>query len=265
MPPPRHSPAAPTSYHYATLAIWILGEDQPRGDFTVSLLRRSRLRHARLGTQPTAIRAKLTVIHTTRLPGFTETARSPLRRRSAMCRLSSPRRPRLRCKIHRPGGIQRGSSPEGAPRCEGGAAVLPANEKTDRTSCFQANGMGPPPYPCPASGGSSPRSPLTLRTTLMPLGPLAQEVRDALCAALTPLSEIAVTFGEQVGQDLKFGIVNGSGQAHLTVRAKWPADGTGGEVQARRAEPRVPSRFLAAFHGRGSGERAWPAEGRSPR
>ncbi|MGW2545603.1 CU044_2847 family protein [Kitasatospora sp. NPDC001574] len=30
-----------------------------------------------------------------------------------------------------------------------------------------------------------------------------------------------VTFGVQLTQDLKLGIVNGNGQAHLTVTASW--------------------------------------------
>ncbi|MGW3763750.1 CU044_2847 family protein [Streptomyces sp. NPDC005131] len=60
-----------------------------------------------------------------------------------------------------------------------------------------------------------------LRNTLKPLGPLVQEVHDAVRAGPTPPTEVAVTFGVQLGQDLKLGIVNGSGQAHLTVTATW--------------------------------------------
>ncbi|MFE9967530.1 CU044_2847 family protein [Streptomyces sp. NPDC005525] len=60
-----------------------------------------------------------------------------------------------------------------------------------------------------------------LRNALKPLGPLVQEVHDAVNAGPTPPSEVAVTFGVQLGQDLKLGIVNGSGQAHLTVTATW--------------------------------------------
>lgn len=30
-----------------------------------------------------------------------------------------------------------------------------------------------------------------------------------------------MTYGAQLGQELKLGIVNGSGQAHLTVTATW--------------------------------------------
>ncbi|MFE7904451.1 CU044_2847 family protein [Streptomyces albogriseolus] len=60
-----------------------------------------------------------------------------------------------------------------------------------------------------------------LRGTLKPLGPLLQEVHDAVTAVPDPPSEISVSFGVQVGQDLKLGIVGSSGQAHLTVTACW--------------------------------------------
>ncbi|ARH89283.1 MULTISPECIES: CU044_2847 family protein [Streptomyces] len=60
-----------------------------------------------------------------------------------------------------------------------------------------------------------------LRSTLKPLGPLVQEVHDAVSVGSAPPTEITVTFGVQLGQDLKLGIVNGSGQAHLTVTAAW--------------------------------------------
>ncbi|MFD3732662.1 CU044_2847 family protein [Streptomyces sp. NPDC058632] len=64
-----------------------------------------------------------------------------------------------------------------------------------------------------------------LRGTLKPLGPLLQEVHDAVTAVPDPPTEISVSFGVQVGQDLKFGIVGSTGQAHLTVTACWkPAD-----------------------------------------
>lgn len=66
----------------------------------------------------------------------------------------------------------------------------------------------------------------TLRRALKPLGPLLREVHDSVVAAPQPPSEISVTFGVQVGQDLKLGIVGGNGQAHLTVTASWkPAAG----------------------------------------
>ncbi|MFD5267068.1 CU044_2847 family protein [Streptomyces sp. NPDC058335] len=67
-----------------------------------------------------------------------------------------------------------------------------------------------------------------LRGALRPLGPLLQEVHDAVSAVPDPPDELSVTFGVQVGQDLKLGIVGGSGQAHLTVTASWkPSPGTG--------------------------------------
>ena len=65
-----------------------------------------------------------------------------------------------------------------------------------------------------------------LRAALKPLGPLLQEVHDAVRAVPDPPGELSVTFGVQVGQDLKLGIVGGNGQAHLTITASWkPAPG----------------------------------------
>ncbi|MEU4039002.1 CU044_2847 family protein [Streptomyces collinus] len=61
----------------------------------------------------------------------------------------------------------------------------------------------------------------TLRSTLRPLGPFLQEVHDAVSASDRPPQEISVTFGVQVGHDLRLGIVGGNGQAHLTVSATW--------------------------------------------
>ncbi|MFJ6914300.1 CU044_2847 family protein [Streptomyces sp. NPDC101133] len=60
-----------------------------------------------------------------------------------------------------------------------------------------------------------------LRGALSPLGPLIQEVHDAATAVPDPPTELSVTFGVQVGQDLKLGIVGGMGTAHLTVTASW--------------------------------------------
>lgn len=60
-----------------------------------------------------------------------------------------------------------------------------------------------------------------LRGALKPVGPLLQEVHDAVVATPEPPTELSVTFGVQVGQDLRLGIVGGSGQAHLTVTASW--------------------------------------------
>ncbi|MCN9243812.1 hypothetical protein NGF19_24040 [Streptomyces sp. RY43-2] len=61
----------------------------------------------------------------------------------------------------------------------------------------------------------------TLRTALRPLGPIVQEIHDAVVSADQPPQEINVTFGVQIGQDLKLGFVAGNGQAHLTVSATW--------------------------------------------
>lgn len=67
-----------------------------------------------------------------------------------------------------------------------------------------------------------------LRTALQPLGPLIQEVHDAVLSADRPPQEVNVTFGIQVGGDLKLGVVTSAGQAHLTVSATWqPAGPTG--------------------------------------
>lgn len=60
-----------------------------------------------------------------------------------------------------------------------------------------------------------------LRGALRPVGPLLQEVHDAAMAASDPPTELSVTFGVQVGQDLRLGIVGSAGQAHLTVTASW--------------------------------------------
>lgn len=60
-----------------------------------------------------------------------------------------------------------------------------------------------------------------LRGALSPLGPLIQEVHDAATAVPDPPTELSVTFGLQIGQDLKLGVVGGTGQAHLTVTASW--------------------------------------------
>ncbi|MCF2126193.1 phage tail protein [Strepomyces sp. STD 3.1] len=68
-----------------------------------------------------------------------------------------------------------------------------------------------------------------LRGALSPLGPLIQEVHDAATDVPDPPTELSVTFGVQVGQDLKLGIVGGTGTAHLTVTASWrpaPEPGT---------------------------------------
>ncbi|WP_343235041.1 CU044_2847 family protein, partial [Streptomyces sp. SID10853] len=67
-----------------------------------------------------------------------------------------------------------------------------------------------------------------LRGVFKPIGPLLQEVHHAVSSVPEPPAEMSVTFGVQVGQDLKFGIVGATGQAHLTVTATWkPAPAPG--------------------------------------
>lgn len=86
-----------------------------------------------------------------------------------------------------------------------------------------------------------------LRGTLRPLGPLLQEVHDAVSAAPQPPSEITVTLGVQVGQDLKLGIVGGTGKAHLTVTATWsPAAGAHGAGGADGGVARAARRAVDA-------------------
>ncbi|MFJ8079319.1 CU044_2847 family protein [Streptomyces sp. NPDC096205] len=75
-----------------------------------------------------------------------------------------------------------------------------------------------------------------LRGALKPLGPLLQEVHDAARAVPDPPTEMTVTFGIQVGHDLKFGIVGTGGQAHLTVTACWRPDPAADTGTATAAE-----------------------------
>ncbi|WP_327296120.1 CU044_2847 family protein [Streptomyces sp. NBC_01197] len=74
-----------------------------------------------------------------------------------------------------------------------------------------------------------------LRGVFKPLGPLLQEVHHAVISAPEPPTELSVTFGVQVGQDLKFGIVGSNGQAHLTVTASWKP------TQPTQPAPAVPA------------------------
>ncbi|MBO1330901.1 CU044_2847 family protein [Streptomyces sp. VRA16 Mangrove soil] len=64
-----------------------------------------------------------------------------------------------------------------------------------------------------------------LQQTLRPLGTLIEEVHSVVSGTPAPPSEISVSFGIQVGSDLKLGIVGATGQAHLNVTATW-APGT---------------------------------------
>ncbi|MCU4750057.1 CU044_2847 family protein [Streptomyces sp. G-5] len=60
-----------------------------------------------------------------------------------------------------------------------------------------------------------------LKTALRPLGPVLQHVHDSIAAADNPPQDVSVEFGVQIGQDLKLGIVSGSGQATMKVTATW--------------------------------------------
>ncbi|KUF18991.1 CU044_2847 family protein [Streptomyces silvensis] len=60
-----------------------------------------------------------------------------------------------------------------------------------------------------------------LRTVLSPLGPVLQQVHDAVRDIPDPPQEISVDFGIQVGQDLRLGIVGAGGQASMTISATW--------------------------------------------
>lgn len=60
-----------------------------------------------------------------------------------------------------------------------------------------------------------------LRSVLSPLGPVLQQVHDAIRGIPDPPHEISVDFGIQIGQDLKIGIVGANGQASMTISATW--------------------------------------------
>ncbi|GAB2809528.1 CU044_2847 family protein [Streptomyces daliensis] len=64
-------------------------------------------------------------------------------------------------------------------------------------------------------------SPDTLETALRPLGPLLQRVHDSLMAAPDPPDEVSVSFGLQLGHDLRLGVVGVNGQASMNVSASW--------------------------------------------
>ena len=67
-----------------------------------------------------------------------------------------------------------------------------------------------------------------LRHMLSPLGPLLEEVHHAVTRVPEPPQQVSVTFGVQVGQDLKLGIVGANGHATMTVSATWDAGDTQG-------------------------------------
>ncbi|MFE0421715.1 CU044_2847 family protein [Streptomyces sp. NPDC058953] len=66
-----------------------------------------------------------------------------------------------------------------------------------------------------------------LRGALRPLGALLEEVHHAVSEAPVPPTDISVSFGVQIGEDLKLGIVGGTALAHLTVTANWQPLGPG--------------------------------------
>ncbi|MFD5749572.1 CU044_2847 family protein [Streptomyces sp. NPDC127033] len=63
-----------------------------------------------------------------------------------------------------------------------------------------------------------------LRAMLSPLGPLLEEVHRSAVSVPEPPQQLSVTFGIQVGQDLKLGIVGVNGHATMTVSATWEVD-----------------------------------------
>ncbi|GAA5614108.1 hypothetical protein Spla01_05302 [Streptomyces platensis] len=83
------------------------------------------------------------------------------------------------------------------------------------------DGMGPTVPVARGGAAAGAGAVAAMRTTLRPLGPLLQEIHDAVTASERPPSEMSVQFGVQVGQDLKFGIVGANGHASLTITATW--------------------------------------------
>jgi hypothetical protein len=61
----------------------------------------------------------------------------------------------------------------------------------------------------------------SLRFALRPLGRLLQEVHDSVAGADDPPCELSVSFGLQIGQDLKLGVVNANGNASMNISATW--------------------------------------------
>ncbi|WP_413103794.1 CU044_2847 family protein [Streptomyces sp. Inha503] len=78
-----------------------------------------------------------------------------------------------------------------------------------------------------------------LGVILRGLGPVLQDVHDAVSSAPHPPQEFTVQFGVQVGQDLKLGIVGANGNANLTISATWrPSEPSG---RSEPSEPSVPA------------------------
>ncbi|MGA4843918.1 CU044_2847 family protein [Streptomyces sp. G45] len=78
-----------------------------------------------------------------------------------------------------------------------------------------------------------------LRAVLSPLGPVLQQVHDAVRGIPDPPGEISVGFGVQIGQDLKLGIVGAGGQASMTVSATWQLPATPATPPAPDPAPRT--------------------------
>jgi hypothetical protein len=126
----------------------------------------------------------------------------------------------------------------------GGAVAVPAQARPDDLPGDVPGGQGDLPEgmgdAVPVGRGSAAARAFaveSLRTALRPLGPLLQEVHDAIAASGRPPREVNVTFGVEVGQDLKLGIVGAAGKAHMTVSATWgpeaaPEPAGGGAEQA---------------------------------
>ncbi|QHC24011.1 CU044_2847 family protein [Streptomyces sp. GS7] len=93
---------------------------------------------------------------------------------------------------------------------------------TDRTEAADLpEGTGPTGPVARGGAAAAATAVAALHTTLRPLGPLLQEIHDAVTASERPPHEMSVQFGVQVGQDLKLGLVGANGRASLTITATW--------------------------------------------
>ncbi|MEU1669558.1 CU044_2847 family protein [Streptomyces sparsogenes] len=133
----------------------------------------------------------------------------------------------------------------GGPGGEGGGPRPPRPEGTGGVGGVTPVGRG--------SRAAATLATDALRTVLRPLGPVLQEVHDAVRSAPNPPDEINVQFGVQVGQDLKLGIVGANGHASLTVSATWKlSEGPG----AAGADPAGPGQAGSGSGQSGSGQAA---------
>ncbi|MFD8381117.1 CU044_2847 family protein [Streptomyces sp. NPDC059679] len=137
--------------------------------------------------------------------------------------------------------------------------LAPAGTAASGTQPAKPGGLGGVGGVTPVGRGSRAAAALAtdaLRTVLRPLGPLLQEVHDAVCAAPNPPHEINVQFGVQVGQDLKLGIVGANGQASLTVSATWQLAAEAGRPGGGQADGQ--GQLAATRPGDGSGHGVVP-------